>query len=177
MPQEAAVTTPSACSISAVERRSIFQSKPRPATRRAALPARQSSAVCRWRQAGRRWWTAVPRRGLNHLGVVLAQALDHQLEPGFGAELAAADVGAGQRRVGLCPHRGVLAAIQGAARMLSGSAAGIGEERSFGLLVRLGAALLPTTHGRSGWAGRADRGSASTFRRRWAVNESTRPCG
>jgi hypothetical protein len=37
------------------------------------------------------------RRAFDHLGVVLAQAFDHQRDAGCGAELAVADIGAGER--------------------------------------------------------------------------------
>ena len=96
MPQKAAVTTPSACSISAVARpRSIFQSKPA-ASHSAGSPQERQKMPAAGGELRRDGGRQSCRRGFDHLGVVLAQALDHQFDAGLSAQFAVADIVARQ---------------------------------------------------------------------------------
>jgi hypothetical protein len=49
------------------------------------IPDGAKKYACRWRRAARQWWPQFLRRALNYFGVVFAQALDHQLDAGFGS--------------------------------------------------------------------------------------------
>ena len=46
-------------------------------------------------------------RGFNNFGVVFAQALDHELDAGFGGKSAPAEIGAGQSRIGIRALTGI----------------------------------------------------------------------